>query len=563
MFTIDPAAVEKCDAAVVIPKLDERIGLERSWNIDLREPHGRVANKKFWGVRAGDLNLVVAFLDDQGPAPARGIAEQLLSRFDPPLFFLVGTAAGREDKTRVSDVIVSSFIADLTEQRAGEHGTTFRSRQYRPKKSLEDAREFMAKGLDAGDFNARIVARLEELPVELRDVRGESPGDGPLVRDEVIASGATLYVGGKLSAVWQYDDRYRAVDMESGGFASALDASGAEWLVVRGISDYGTPASKREEYRSLAAAAAADFVGLFLQQGLADAHPRKLRRKAVERDSSQGVVLYKSLRRLWIPSDVSDAAETQEDCERAFASGSWALKREAERVQAIDSSPTVAPRLSDILGDRRRLQIALDTTDLAGATSLARIAVECGADLIEVGDPLIKLHGFRAIAEVHEAVPGTPVIAEMATSDWCGSQVEMAAAAGADTVLLLGCRTKQSVTEAANAATRLRIPLMIDIPEELATGQWMESVERAGVQGVAVIGNLDSGSEGVASLSRVRTLRTLTNLPIAVSGGLTEDDFPELDAVPWDVLIVGRGVVGSDTPREATKALARHVRRGQ
>ena len=110
MFTIDPTAAERCDVGIVVPKMDERLGLESSWGIDLGRPHGRLAGKKFWGVRMGDLNLVVVFLDDQGPAPARGIAEQLLLRFRPPLLFLLGTAAGREDKTRIGTPITGRSL---------------------------------------------------------------------------------------------------------------------------------------------------------------------------------------------------------------------------------------------------------------------------------------------------------------------------------------------------------------------------------------------------------------------------------------------------------------------
>ncbi|HEU4392622.1 MAG TPA: orotidine 5'-phosphate decarboxylase / HUMPS family protein [Solirubrobacterales bacterium] len=563
MFTIDPTAAERCDVGIVVPKMDERLGLERSWGIDLGKAHGRISGKKFWGVRSGDLNLVIAFLDDQGPAPARGITEHLLQRFDPPLLFLVGTAAGREDKTRIGDVIVSSLVVDLTEQRAGDRTTSFRSRQYKPRESLDDAREFLAKRLDREELEARTADRVRELSPALRALAAESGGGDGGAFDEALASGATLYVGRKLSQLWKHDDRYRAVDMESGGFASALEQGDAQWLVVRGVSDFGTAESKREELRPLAAAAAADFLELFLRDGLDDSHPRKLRAKAGAQVSrSEEESLYKALRHYWAPEDLADeGAVAATQCERALASGHWALVREAERVGAIDSHPTRAPSLRDRLGNRRRLQVALDIPDLEQALSIARLAADCGADFVEVGDPLIKQNGFAAITAVHEAVPEATVIAEMATSDWCGTQVEMAAAAGADAVLLLGCRKEGSLIEAGNAATRLQVPLIVDVPEELATPEWVGHVERAGIEGIAVIGNLDSGSEGVASLTRARDLRQLTELPIAISGGLGEDDFPALDGIPWEILIVGRAIVASAEPGGVTRSIAQHVRR--
>jgi 3-keto-L-gulonate-6-phosphate decarboxylase/nucleoside phosphorylase len=562
MFTIDPTAAERCDVAVIVPKMDERLGLEESWGIDLKHAHGRLdAGKKYWGMRAEDLCLVIVFLDDQGPASARGIAEQVLSRFNPSLVFLVGTAAGREGKTRIGDVVVSSLVVDLTEQRAGKKATTFRAKHYLPSKLLDDAKEFLAKEFDSAEFATGAAARLQRLDPALRRLYDKDAGPRS-VHEEVLASGATLYVGGKLNQVWKYDDRYRAVDMESGGFASALEHSGSQWLIVRGISDFGTPGSKKEEFRSLAAAAAADFLKAFLRGGLDETHPDNFRPMPKPRAARDEVdALYRSLRSRWTPEDCLPEKPLASESRRALDSGHWALEREAERVRAIGSEATFAPTLEDYLGSERQLQVALDVSDIDKARSLAGIVAGAGAGFVEVGAPLIQQSGFRAITDVHQAVPDTPIVAEVAPSDWCGSQVEMAAAAGADIVLLLGCRKERSVIEAATAAARLQVPLIIEVPEELATEAWMDCLKRAGVQGVAAIGNVDSGSEGVISLSRVRDLRRLTTLPVAMSGGLTEADFPALDEVPWDILIVGRAIVESDTPAKTTESMARQVRR--
>jgi 3-keto-L-gulonate-6-phosphate decarboxylase/nucleoside phosphorylase len=560
MFKLDPAATERCNAVVVVPKMDERVGLEQSWGVNLEQAHGRVGSKKYWGLRGGGLSLVVVFLNDQGTGAARGITEQVVSEFNPDLLFLLGTAAGREGKTGIADVVVSTFVADLTEQRAGAEGITFRAREHRPSELLEDATEFLAKKFDAAGFASGIESRAGALPTGPRAFYAKRDHP-PRVEPDAIASGSTLYVGDLLKRVWDHDDRYRAVDMESGGFASALAYPESQWLVVRGISDFGTKESKREEFRPLAAGAAADFLAAFLRDGLDEAQPRTLRRRSKRRFTpDQEISLYKALRRYWAPADLADRARVDAESDRALGSGNWALEREARRVRAIGDRPSLPLTLEDHIGSDRRLQVALDLPSLERAVPLARDTVAAGADFVEVGDPLIRQHGFAAITAVHEALPEVPVIAELSTSDWSASQVEMAAAAGADAVLLLGCWRDASVIEAATAAERFRIPLIIEVPDTLATEGWVRGLERAGVQGVAVIGNLDSRSEGVASLDRARQLRRMTNLPIAVSGGLTEDDFPALDQVPWDVLIVGRAIVGSDTPAAATRTLARRTK---
>jgi len=51
----------------------------------------------------------------------------------------------------------------------------------------------------------------------------------------------------------------------------------------------------------------------------------------------------------------------------------------------------------DLLNTGRNLQVALDVLDLDVAKSIARIASEEGAAIIEAGTPLIKMHGMKAM----------------------------------------------------------------------------------------------------------------------------------------------------------------------
>ena len=66
----------------------------------------------------------------------------------------------------------------------------------------------------------------------------------PTITTGVIAATNYLHQDPEtLSRLWESDDRIRAVDMESAGFAAACMASvrSRQWLVVRAVSDFGTP----------------------------------------------------------------------------------------------------------------------------------------------------------------------------------------------------------------------------------------------------------------------------------------------------------------------------------
>jgi 3-keto-L-gulonate-6-phosphate decarboxylase len=52
------------------------------------------------------------------------------------------------------------------------------------------------------------------------------------------------------------------------------------------------------------------------------------------------------------------------------------------------------------------------------AFAWAQAAGTAGADLVEVGDPLIKRYGICAVPAIREAAPSAMVVAEMISTDW-------------------------------------------------------------------------------------------------------------------------------------------------
>ena len=315
----------------------------------------------------------------------------------------------------------------------------------------------------------------------------------------------------------------------------------------------------------MASAAACIFLLQFLQSGLRDAHPARLRQArsqprrpgaAAEPDQ---LSLFRTLRGCWDQEAALHDRAVSIACERADAS-SWALRREAQRVKALcDGTLEAPPSLELWLAGCRRLQIALDVPDLDTACAIAAEAAANGADFLEVGDPLIKRYGLAAVEAVHEVVPDAKVVVEIVSADWSGEQVEMAGAAGADAILLLGCRTPASASHAATTAARLRLPLVVDVAPDMARASWIRTLARSDIQGIAAIGNLDSASTGMTSLDRAHTLRRTARLPVAVSGGFRRDDLPTLARADWDILIVGQGVVGQPDPGAETAALAARI----
>jgi 3-keto-L-gulonate-6-phosphate decarboxylase len=246
--------------------------------------------------------------------------------------------------------------------------------------------------------------------------------------------------------------------------------------------------------------------------------------------------------------------------EHAAGSPDWLVRTEAA---LLTGNGGAAPSPSETYRRMRggaAVQVALDLPDLGHARSVAEAAAEAGADLIEVGDPLIKSVGLRAITEIKRAVPETRVVAEMMSADWGRDQVELAVEVGADIALLTGLSSMESVLPAVRAANRLAIPLVLDVPGTRLTREWVTDMEQAGVDGFAITTNIDLGAGVPRPLDLARRVRDWTGLPVSVSGGFETTDHDVICSEDWDVVIVGRSVSESVCPADAVRQVVEAVR---
>jgi 3-keto-L-gulonate-6-phosphate decarboxylase/transcriptional regulator with XRE-family HTH domain len=242
--------------------------------------------------------------------------------------------------------------------------------------------------------------------------------------------------------------------------------------------------------------------------------------------------------------------------DQAMRSKWWLLQR--ERDLAPGRRPLQAPSARHAfrrLRDHRCVQVALDLRDLDLAVEVAQAATHAGAELIEVGDPLIKEYGLHAISEIKRRVPDAIVVAEMMSADWGREQVVLAAEAGADVVLLIGPATASSVSAAVVAGGRLGVPILLDAPAVSLTQEWIREMERLGIDGFTVTTNIDRGVRGQHPLDNARAIRDWSQLPVAVSGGFSPTDHDIIASRGWDILIIGRSITEAVNPAQAAREI--------
>lgn len=201
------------------------------------------------------------------------------------------------------------------------------------------------------------------------------------------------------------------------------------------------------------------------------------------------------------------------------------------------------------------LQVALDRLLLDRAVAIAG-AVAPRTDWIEVGTSMVKQFGQAGLREVVDAADGTPVLADLKTADDVRFEFEMAVAAGARSVTVLGLAPDVSIDLAVEVTGECGCELVVDLmgltlerveqladrlPERIRLAPHVSKDAQAGGQRVQDL---------LGSWSRGRRL--------ALAGGLTAADLPALAGEPDLRVIVGSAVTKADDPVAAVEEL-RHA----
>jgi len=205
------------------------------------------------------------------------------------------------------------------------------------------------------------------------------------------------------------------------------------------------------------------------------------------------------------------------------------------------------------------LQVALDFIDLPRALKLAGEALQGGADWIEAGTPLIKSSGLDAVRELRKRFPKATLVADMKIMDVGRIEVESAAKAGADVVVVLGLASDSTVRECIEAGKHYGAKIMVDLLEVDALLERAKEVERMGADYIGLHTSIDEQMEGKVSFQGVRTIAGKTGIPIAVAGGVNSENAHEAVEAGANIIIVGGAIIKSIDAKKATAEIKKAI----
>ncbi len=208
------------------------------------------------------------------------------------------------------------------------------------------------------------------------------------------------------------------------------------------------------------------------------------------------------------------------------------------------------------------LQLALDLLDLERALRVARLAVPEGVDWVEAGTPLIKSEGLDAVRKLREAFPEKKIVADMKTADTGRLEMEAAAKAGADYAIVLGAASESTIREAIEVGKSYGLGIGVDL---LGLEEPEPRVERLAQWGAAFLSvhcPVDVQMRGGSPFEMLERLARVTDLPLAVAGGLNSETAPKAVAAGASIIVIGGAITKAEDPARAARDMRKALDTG-
>lgn len=164
-----------------------------------------------------------------------------------------------------------------------------------------------------------------------------------------------------------------------------------------------------------------------------------------------------------------------------------------------------------------------------------------------------------ALRKLKEAFPDHTLLADMKTVDTGAMEVEMAAKAGADIVILLGSADDSTILDAIRSARRYGVKLMVDLISEENPVTRAKELEKLGIDYINVHVGIDQQMVGLDPIEILGQIAHEVTTPLAVAGGIDADTAAQAVVAGANIVIVGGNITRTDNVTEAARAIRKSV----
>jgi 3-hexulose-6-phosphate synthase len=201
-----------------------------------------------------------------------------------------------------------------------------------------------------------------------------------------------------------------------------------------------------------------------------------------------------------------------------------------------------------------KLQVAMDVLTTDDALTLAG-KVAAHVDILELGTPLIKAEGLRAITAIKSAHPDKIVFADLKTMDAGELEADIAFKAGADLVTVLGTAGDSTIAGAVKAAKAHGKGIVVDLIGVADKVTRAREVTELGAQFVEMHAGLDEQAEEGFTFQTLLDDGTASKVAFSVAGGVNASTIAAVQAAGADVAVAGGAIYGAIDPAAAAEEL--------
>ncbi|WP_213816055.1 3-hexulose-6-phosphate synthase [Glaciihabitans sp. dw_435] len=201
-----------------------------------------------------------------------------------------------------------------------------------------------------------------------------------------------------------------------------------------------------------------------------------------------------------------------------------------------------------------KLQVAMDVLTTEDALALAG-KVAPHVDIIELGTPLIKAEGLRAITAIKKAHPDKIVFADLKTMDAGELEADIAFSAGADLVTVLGTAGDSTIVGAVTAATKHGKGIVVDLIGVADKVTRAREVIALGAEFVEMHAGLDEQAEEGFTFQTLLDDGETAAVSFSVAGGVNVSTIAAVQRAGATVAVAGGAIYGADDPAAAAAEL--------
>ena len=209
------------------------------------------------------------------------------------------------------------------------------------------------------------------------------------------------------------------------------------------------------------------------------------------------------------------------------------------------------------------LQLALDFVNLKRAVKVAEEAVAKGADWLEAGTPLIKSEGLNSVRELRGKFPRHKIVADMKTVDTGRYEVEAAAKAGADIVIILGVADDSTITEAVGAGKNYGCEIMVDLMNVRDMKERAVKLAKLGVNYLCVHVSIDQQMSGMDPIGELKKVSNAVNIPVAIAGGINSETAADAVKAGASIVVVGGAITKAENAKKAAQQIKKAITSGK